>query len=135
MKNAFIVFAAALLLFTACGTGGGAIPAASSETAPSVSQKGTGFLFSVVGPDGEGTQINIHTEKKTVGDALLEMGMIDGTASDSGFYVTTVNGITADYETDSSYWALYVDGEYSATSVDKTEIDSNKVYSLVYTKA
>ena len=143
------IFAAALLTFTSCSTPENVplnIPditepvtsAQVSEVLPQTlaavsAQKGTGFLMRVTMPDGTGTQINIHTEKTTVCDALLEDGLSDGTSSKSGFYITSVNGVTADYDKDGAYWAFYIDGEYAATDVSKTKIDSNKVYSFVYT--
>ena len=55
-----------------------------------------------------------------MGDALTELGLIEGEDSEYGLYVKTVNGITADYDTDGHYWAFYVDGEYAQTGVDAT---------------
>ena len=46
----------------------------------------------------------------------------------------TVNGITADYETDGTYWAFYIDGEYAMTGVDATEINEEAVYTFVVEK-
>ena len=45
-----------------------------------------------------------------------------------------VNGITAIYEEDGSYWAFYENGEYGLTGVDMTDIDPNVAYSFVQTK-
>ena len=42
----------------------------------------------------------------------------------------TVNGITADYDTDGVYWAFYVNGEYASTGVDSTPITQGDAYSL-----
>ena len=47
--------------------------------------------------------------------ALLALDLIAGEDSQYGLYVKTVNGITADYDTDGSYWAFYIDGEYAQT--------------------
>ena len=76
----------------------------------------------------------IHTDKETVGDALLENQLIVGDEGEYGLYVKVVNGMTADYDIDQSYWAFYINGEYSMTGVDGTDITENTVYSLVYTK-
>ncbi len=76
----------------------------------------------------------INTDKKTVGDALLEHDLIDGDESEYGLYVKVVNGITADYDVDKSYWAFYVNGEYASSGVDTTEIDESAKYQLAYTK-
>lgn len=76
----------------------------------------------------------IKTDKKTVGEALLEHELIAGDEGDYGLYVKVVNGITADYDVDASYWAFNIDGEYALTGVDQTEIKEGAVYQLVYTK-
>ncbi len=45
-------------------------------------------------------------------------------------YVKTVNGITADYDTDGTYWAFYVNGEYAMTGVDSTPVEDGAVYAF-----
>ena len=76
----------------------------------------------------------VHTDKNTVGEALLEHGLIDGDQGAYGMYIKSVNGIVADYDVDRSYWAFYVNGEYAMTGVDTTEITEGAVYKLEYTK-
>lgn len=76
----------------------------------------------------------IHTDGKTVGDALTENGLISGDQGDFGLYVKVVNGITADYDVDQSYWSFNVGDEMAMTGVDGTEIAEGVRYSLVYTK-
>lgn len=88
------------------------------------------FLFTVVDGEGKETQFEIHTEKETVGEALLDLGLIDGEDGDYGLYVKTVNGITADYDTDGVYWAFYINGEYASTSVDLTTIAEGDSYTF-----
>ena len=76
----------------------------------------------------------IKTDKETVGAALIEHKLLDGEQGDYGLYVKKVNGITADYDVDQSYWAFYIDGEYAMTGVDGTPLDESATYQLVYTK-
>ena len=76
----------------------------------------------------------VKTDKDNLGDALLEYNLIDGDESDYGLYVKKVNGITADYDADKSYWAFYKDGQYMSTGVDSTKIADGEHYELVYTK-
>ena len=66
----------------------------------------TQFTFKVVDKEGNETAFTVNTDKKTVGDALMEHGLIEGDDGDYGLYVKKVNGITADYETDGTYWAF-----------------------------
>ena len=92
------------------------------------------FTFIVVDKDGNETSFAISSDKKTVGDALLAEGLIEGDNGAYGLYVKKVNGIVADYDKDKTYWAFYVDGEYSMSGVDITQIEEGKVYSFVVSK-
>ena len=76
----------------------------------------------------------IHTDKETVGAALLEHNLIAGDAGQYGMYVKVVNGITADYDVDQSYWAFYINGEMAMTGVDLTPIREGETYKLEYTR-
>lgn len=91
---------------------------------------GVQFPFTVTDQEGEETEFEIHTDKETVGEALLEVGMIDGDEGEYGLYVKTVNGITADYDADGVYWAFYINGEYAQTGVDTTPVTEGEEYSF-----
>lgn len=131
-----VLIAATALFATGCkdgNTGTSEVPAISSSTAVGATELGTGqkaFDFTVTDFDGKETQFKIHTDKETVGEALSELGLIDGEESEFGLYVKTVNGITADYNTDGKYWAFYIDNEYASTGVDSTAIENGKLYSF-----
>ena len=88
------------------------------------------FVFIAVDLDGNSTHYMIKTDKETVGEALLENGLIAGEDSQYGLYVKTVNGITLDYDKDGKYWAFYINGEYAMQGVDKTPIDETAVYTF-----
>ncbi|MBR6782103.1 MAG: DUF4430 domain-containing protein [Clostridia bacterium] len=110
--------------------------AAGDETA-ALTVKGEGatvFYFNVVDKDGSETKFEIHTDKTIVGDALLELGLIAGEEGPYGLYVKTVNGITADYETDGTYWAFYEGDSYGMTGVDLTEIKAGATYAFKVSK-
>ena len=92
------------------------------------------FYFNVVDKDGNETKFEIHTDKTIVGDALLELGLIAGEEGPYGLYVKTVNGITADYETDGTYWAFYEGDDYGMTGVDLTEIKAGATYAFKVSK-
>lgn len=92
--------------------------------------------FPLVITDGEGNVVNVtvNTDEKTVGAALLAVELIAGEESEFGLYIKTVNGITADYDVDKTYWGFYIDGEYAMTGVDATEIVEGSTYSLTVEK-
>lgn len=58
---------------------------------------------------------------------------IEGTDSEYGLVVETVNGLTADYNTNGAYWAFYVDGEYCNHGVDEQPVADGETYQIVYT--
>ena len=88
----------------------------------------TVFSFTVTDLDGVETVFEIHTDKTTVGEALLELGLIAGDDSDYGLYVKTVNGLTLDFDKEGKYWAFYENGEYAQTGVDATAITAGASY-------
>ena len=90
----------------------------------------TVFAFTVIDKDGNETVFEIHTDKEIVGEALLELGLIEGEESQYGLYVKTVNGITADYDVDQTYWAFYVNDEYATSGVDTTAIEEGMTYTF-----
>ena len=64
------------------------------------------------------------------GKALLDQGVIAGEDSSYGLYVKTVNGETADYDADGTYWGLYINGEYAMTGVDATTLEAGATYAF-----
>ena len=108
-------------------------PDAAPESSGDVKVMGEGktvFQFSVVDLEENETKFEIHTDETTVGAALMKLGLIEGEEGPYGLYVKVVNGITAIYEEDGSYWAFYENGNYAVSGVDTTEIDETVVYSL-----
>ena len=63
-----------------------------------------------------------------VGAALLALNVIAGDEGQYGLYVKTVNGITADYDKDQTWWAFYVDGVSASAGVDSTDIVNGSTY-------
>ncbi len=131
-----VLIAAMSLFAVGCNSNSTSSEIQASEPTKSAAQStnlGTGatkFTLNVVDDKGNETTFQISTDKKTVGDALTELGLISGDESKYGLYIKTVNGLTFDYETDKKYWAFYVDGEYATSGIDLTEIDPNVTYAL-----
>ncbi len=92
------------------------------------------FTFVVADLEGNEETFTITTTKATLGEALLDEGLIAGEDSEYGLMVYTVNGITADWDADQTYWALLIDGEYANTGVSQTNITDGTTYSFVLTK-
>lgn len=127
------LIAAMALTFTACtDTASDATSApTSSASQPTALGKGaTAFNLQVVDKDGRMTAFVINTDETTVGAALQKVDLIEGEMGDYGLYLKTVNGITADYDADKTYWAFYIGGEYAMTGVDQTDVVAGETYVL-----
>lgn len=46
--------------------------------------------------------------------------------------VETVNGVTADWNVDQSYWAFYVNGEYCNYGIEEQPVANNDTFQIVY---
>ena len=88
--------------------------------------------FTVVTTDLEGNETThkIKTDAATVGEALIEEGLIKGHDTEYGLYVDSVNGIALDWDKDGKYWAFYINGEYAQTGVDTTNVEDGAVYTF-----
>ena len=107
-------------------------PIGTTEQASAI-VKGEGknaFVFIAIDLDGISTHYMIKSDKETVGEALLENGLIAGEDGQYGLYVKTVNGITLDYDKDGKYWAFYEENAYANQGVDQTPIKEGGVYTF-----
>lgn len=103
-----------------------------------ITQLGSGanrFLLNIVDKDGKLSEFAINTDEVTVGAALEKIDMIRGTQGAYGLYVTIVNSIKAEYETDGCYWAFYIGDELATTGVDSVEIVEGETYTFRIEKA
>lgn len=129
-----------VISFSACGEKSN-ILSDNETTQPRNTEKktvlGTGsivFDFNVKDIDGNIACFEIHTDKTVVGDALSELDLIEGEEGPYGLYVKSVNGVTADYEKDGTYWAFFINGEMSSKGVDSVKIESGTTYSFEVSK-
>ena len=130
----FVLITAMALFAWGCGDKKTDVPdTAVSGDAVSVGEGDTRFILEVDGGDKK-TVYDVKTDEKTVGDALQELGLIEGEEAEYGLYVKTVDGITADFDADGTYWAFYANGEYALTGADMTDIVPGTVYSFVREK-
>ncbi|MBE6547037.1 MAG: DUF4430 domain-containing protein [Ruminococcaceae bacterium] len=105
--------------------------------APQVSDTGevlgvgqTQFAVEVTHLDGTVKSFTVNTDKKTVGEALTEVGLIEGEDSQYGLMISAVDGKTHTYEDGGKYWAFYINGEYAMSGVDSTDVTAGATYSF-----
>lgn len=84
--------------------------------------------------DGEDEIYEVNTSAEFLLDALTDSEdiTVGGTEEDWGFYLTTVNGLEANYDEDGAYWAIYVNGEYGEYGVDTQPIEDGDEFTLCY---
>lgn len=104
--------------------------------APKPVEGAKALTIEVVDDKAETTSYEVHTDAEYLRQAMEEADGLtfDGTESEYGLMVETVNGVTADYNTDGAYWAFYVDGEYCNFGIDSQPVNDGETYSIVYTK-
>lgn len=128
----------ALLLLCLFATGCQAEPAVTgiwadaTYTADTTLGEGATTLTVVVSAEEKEVTFTINTDKETVGAALAEAGIVEDADGDGLF--TVVNGMTADYNVDQSYWAFYENDAYAMTGMNETAITAGVTYKLVRSK-
>lgn len=92
------------------------------------------ITLEVVGPDGSSKEHSVKTDSsKNLRQALEGAGLISGEEGAYGLYVKVVDGITADYDIDGSWWSLTKDGEL-CSGVDSTPIADGDKFEFTYSK-
>jgi hypothetical protein len=89
------------------------------------------FTLTVIHGDGSEKVFTITSTQEFLADALLDEELI--VESNSPGMYTTVDGETADYSVDQSYWAFYVGDEYAMAGMNDTPIVQDGEYKLAYT--
>jgi hypothetical protein len=87
----------------------------------------------VVHSDGSIADFNYQTDAEYLSEVLLKEGLIEGSESSYGLYVETVDGETADYTANGSYWWLSVNGEDAQTGADGVAVHDGDQFTWTYT--
>ncbi len=104
---------------------------------PKTSTGSKNVELEVVDNDNNTQIYTIHTDAAVLTDVMDELASAqdfsyEGTSSSLGYYIETVNGVTADYTKDGSYWAIYVNGDYGQYSADTQPVNDNDIFKLSY---
>ncbi len=102
--------------------------ASAAYTADTTVGEGAKTIAFTVKVEEQSIVITVKTDAETVGAALLENNLIAGDPGEFGLYVKTVNGMTADYDTDGYYWAFYEGDAYASAGVDQTALTDGGKY-------
>lgn len=100
---------------------------------PETTQGGKSITVTVVHKDGTEKVFTYQTDEEYLGAVLTAEGLVTGYEGDYGLVIESVDGETADWSVDSSYWALYIGEEYATTGAGTTPIYDGSVFKLEYT--
>ncbi len=71
----------------------------------------------------------LKTDEEYLRPVLEAESLVEGTESDFGLYILTVDGVTAD-ESIQQWWSIDVNGEMAQTSVDTIVVEDGSIYTL-----
>lgn len=103
-------------------------------TRPAAQTGSKAITVDVVNAEGEIKHYSLKTDEEYLHGALDQIkGLsIEGSDSEYGFFVTSVNGVRADYTLDGAYWSFYINGEYCMEGVDTQPIADGDAFTIKY---
>ncbi len=99
-------------------------------TRPEASAGEKTFTLTISYKDGTKDVKTITAEQEYLGEVMAAEGIIE--YREDGFY-TTVNGITADFNVDGGWWAVFVGGESSNLGINQIPVTDGGEYEVRYT--
>ena len=134
MKKLLAILLAVVLVLSLCACGKQTPPGEAGAPVVNdgdvIGEGENSFTLEIADKDGNKITATINCDDTIVGDALQAYGIIAGEEAEYGLYIKSVNGITADYDEDGTYWSFYVNGDYATTGVDMTKIENGATYTL-----
>lgn len=103
---------------------------------PKAVQGAKSITIEVVDNNANSTVYDVRTDAEYLRQAMEETKGLEfsGTESEYGMMVETVNGVTADWNVDQSYWGFFVNGEYCNYGIDTQPVMDGDAFQIVYSK-
>ena len=102
-------------------------------TRPETVEGSKAITVTVVHGDGSEKEFDYRTDEEYLGPVLLAEGLVQGESGEYGLMISAVDGETASWEENRSYWALYIGEDYATTGADGIVVTDGGQYGLVYT--
>lgn len=107
---------------------------------PKISKGSKAVVIEVLNKESDLKTYKIKTDAEYLVDAMNELQdsqdfSYEGSESDYGLYITSINGQEAVYETDGSYWSIYVNNEYGMYGADQQPVNDGDTYRFAYEKS
>lgn len=93
------------------------------------------ITIEVVDKEQGSTMYELKTDAEYLRQAMEEAEGLEfsGTEGEYGLMIDTVNGLTADFSVDASYWGFYVNGEYCNYGIETQPVMDGDAFQIVYT--
>lgn len=102
-------------------------------TRPETVAGGKDITVTVIHKDASEKVFEYDTDAEYLGQVLLEEELAEGETGEYGLMINTVDGETASWEENQSYWAIFIGEEYATTGADGIALTDGGQYRLVYT--
>lgn len=92
------------------------------------------ITIEVINSADESTLYELNTDAEYLRQAMDEAEGLsyDGTESEYGIMINTVNGEVADYNVNGAYWSFYVNGEYCTYGIDTQPVADGDAFVIEY---
>lgn len=92
--------------------------------------------INVVNSEGETKEYVVKTDAEYLRQVMDEANgfTYEGVEDATSFMVMTVNGETADWSVDQSYWGFFINGEYCNYGINEQPVADGDVFTIEYTK-
>ena len=94
------------------------------------------ITITVVDSAAKETAYALKTDAEYLDQAMNEAEGLTFSAYEGpyGMVITAVNGETADFNVDSAYWSVLVNGEYGNYGISQQPVHDGDVFTIAYTK-
>lgn len=95
------------------------------------------ITIEVVDNEQKSVIYHVKTDAEYLRQAMEEAEGLEfsGTESEYGLMLTTINGVTADYNVNGAYWSFYVNGGYCNYGIDTQPVLDGDAFRIEYTPA
>lgn len=128
MKNKKLVLAVIALIAVV-----GLMAGVFAVTRPETVAGGKTVTVTVIHGDGSEKTFTYSTDVEYLGQVIVDEGLVNGEEGPYGLYFDTVDGETASWEENQSYWSILIGEEYATTGADGIVLTDGGLYKLVYT--
>lgn len=103
---------------------------------PKTTEGAKSITIEVVDNEANSTVYDVNTDAEYLRQAMEEADGLEfsGTESEFGLMVDTVNGVTADWNVDQSYWSFWINGNYCEYGIDSQPVTDGDAFQIIYTK-